>query len=80
MTRAWTVSTGDFADNGDARYTLDGIKTIGKADARLISAAPDLLAALDGLVNPPCHAPDFLPSRLWDAARAAIAKATGEGT
>ena len=52
----------------------------GADNARLISAAPDLLAALEGLLSR--HDPDgkFEPScnkPLIAAARAAIAKATG---
>jgi hypothetical protein len=49
------------------------------ADARLISAAPDLLEALEGL----CGLAELRPGHLHeyknavDAARAAIAKATG---
>ena len=40
---------------------------------KLIKVAPDLLAALQGLCN------GVYPSaKKWDAARAAIAKATGE--
>ena len=45
------------------------------ANARLIAAAPDLLAALVALVN---HKDDLMPPRLWDAARAAIARAEGD--
>ena len=45
------------------------------ANARLIAAAPDLLEALVALVN---HKDDLMPSRLWDAARAAIARAEGD--
>jgi len=43
------------------------------ADARLIAAAPDLLAALHGVLRVADRATDE-----FDAARAAIAKATGE--
>ncbi len=45
-------------------------------DARLIAAAPDLLAALDKLCEHPC--PDMYDER-WDLANAAIAKARGTG-
>ena len=47
-----------------------------KANARLIAAAPDLLEALLGLLN--ADAPAIYTPRLWDSARAAVAKAKGE--
>jgi hypothetical protein len=43
------------------------------ANARLIAAAPDLLAALQELVLCPNK---FRPDSVWEAARLAIAKAT----
>jgi len=46
-----------------------------KGDARLIAAAPDLLQALEALVAD--ESKEYIPTRLWDAARAAIAKARG---
>lgn len=46
-----------------------------RANARLIAAAPELLEALIEL----CAAPNkHRPERVWDQARAAIAKAKGE--
>lgn len=49
----WVVGSADWTDAGNARYELRGIKTISAPDARLISAAPELLAALNGLqANP----------------------------
>lgn len=45
------------------------------ANARLISAAPELLAALEGLLN---ALPSATTHPAIKAARAAIAKATGE--
>jgi len=44
------------------------------ANARLISAAPDLLAALQELVLAPNK---IRPDKYWDDARLAISKATG---
>lgn len=44
------------------------------ANARLIAAAPELLAALQELVLAPNK---FRPEKYWDAARSAISKATG---
>jgi len=46
------------------------------ADARLIAAAPELLEALEALVLD--ESKEYIPTRLWDAARIAIAKAKGE--
>jgi len=59
---------------------------LNEADARLIAAAPDLLAALRAIVNKAHPRADYLngdathyigPKELVDAARAAIAKAEG---
>jgi hypothetical protein len=71
------------ADDADATPvcdTIGGNHQHAKADALLIAAAPDLLAALQEIVadlddecgNPVCG--DCAP---WRRARAAIAKATG---
>ena len=46
------------------------------ANARLIAAAPDLLDALDYMLNV-CHAIDAQGDEAHEKARAAIAKATG---
>lgn len=80
----WSVSIGDFADNGDARYILEGIKTIGLKDARLIAAAPDLLEALAKIVDWNTRPLDSgldagrgITEIQLHQARAAIAKATG---
>ena len=48
-----------------------------EADARLIAAAPDLLAALEAIVNDDGF-PDQFAYRAEAIARAAIAKAKGE--
>lgn len=57
-------------DNGvfyqGSGYSLD--------DARLIAAAPDLLAVLEALEG---SFEKHRPKAMWDAARAAIAKARG---
>jgi hypothetical protein len=47
-----------------------------KANAALFAAAPDLLAALDGLVNCPRH--DKEDSLAYAQAMSALAKAKGE--
>ncbi len=40
----WKVGHGSWTEAGTAQYSLDGITELSAADARLISAAPDLLA------------------------------------
>jgi len=45
-----------------------------KANAQLIAAAPDLLVALEELIAAPNKK---RPAEVWEAARAAIAKARG---
>ena len=56
---------------------------IGKANATLIAAAPDMLAALRqavGVLAGACvHAPKLEPHDAYEAASAAIARATGLG-
>ncbi len=53
--------------------------TVVKEDARLIAAAPDLLAALRDMVNTLTDGPDESDiARVFNVSRAAIAKATGE--
>ena len=42
----------------------------------LAMSAPDLLVALKALLE--ADAPDYIKSSIWNKARAAIAKATGE--
>ncbi|WP_148716446.1 hypothetical protein [Chitinolyticbacter meiyuanensis] len=56
-------------------HHADWCANINHADARLIAAAPELLEALIGVIRVADRATDE-----FDAARAAIAKATGEVT
>jgi hypothetical protein len=52
------------------------------ANARLMAAAPDLLAALKGMIEyfVDCSIDDYSDTETMQAARAAIAKATGDQT
>ena len=52
--------------------------TYDKADAPLVSAAPDLLDALTDLVGGNGKEGDLFSTKAMDKARAAIAKARGE--
>lgn len=80
----WRVSAGNeteiMADKRNvARAHCGGMSGVGLAEAednaRLIAAAPDLLAALEEL----CLAPNkHRPEEYWEAARAAITKAKGQ--
>jgi hypothetical protein len=50
-----------------------------EADAHLICAAPDLLAALSSIWDCACREGDIDGETDWEAVRAAIAKARGGG-
>ena len=77
-----TVVAIDWGETGNARLELKGIRRTGMADARLIAAAPDLLAALQALVaeldgpGKPDSSDSYAPEHFVTAAKAAIAKAT----
>ena len=78
----WTVVAIDWAETGNARFEIKGIRRTGMADARLIAAAPDLHAALQALVaeldgpGKPDSSDSYAPEHFVTAAKAAIAKAT----
>lgn len=82
----WRVVAVDWSPEGNARFEIEGVHRTGIADARLIGAAPELLAALEGMEKwassiydgyPPSTA-SIAAAPYREAARAAIAKATGE--
>lgn len=81
-TGPWTTAEGPTycAIRTDGRVIAD-MRLVGlhynKADAALIAAAPDLLEALQRLMDAPSHGTHQAMSRACEAARAAIAKATG---
>ncbi len=68
---AWTI---------DAGYPRPRTRDEAEANARLIAAAPELLEALNSMdSNGDWGGTDWcVPADVWRAARAAIAKATGE--
>lgn len=74
----YTVPTDPVYQYGDFVFKFHDEDGPNDDDLNLVLAAPDLYEALHALVNEPTKAPDFLPSRLWDAARAALAKAEGK--
>lgn len=83
----WTVVAIDWAETGNARFEIKGIRRTGMADARLIAAAPDLLEALKelsrsfiGTYSDDQRSDDEINNHrehLERMARAAIAKAEG---
>lgn len=77
-TRGWGFKVADAhlpRSRYDKHIATDGARN---ANARLIAAAPELLTALTGLLANLTEG-DFISETRIDAARAAIAKATGGG-
>lgn len=74
----WMVYRGDWSEDGNARYEIEGVRSINAADAQLISAAPELLQALR-LCYDHCrlYYTGVESNNVGEAVRAAIAKATG---
>ena len=72
----WAIPSASWNDAGDVTYTLTGIKTASILDARLIAAAPELLAALKSVLSVANVRIDDPRIGVFDDARAAIAKAT----
>ena len=66
----------DYIDIIDAnKNTIVVVENDNQHNAKLISAAPELLEALIAILEYPYA---VLPIELWDKARTAITKATGE--
>lgn len=63
-----------YADNLYEHNRLDLEWQTKEADAALIAAAPDLLAALESIENDDGR----IPKEIWDLRNAAIAKAKGK--
>jgi hypothetical protein len=90
----WRASMGDLLRVMHGSDCICGVHRIGsraggrrseesEANARLIAAAPDLLAALQAVIAAPItgdHESIQRRDAAFTAARAAIAKATGGGT
>lgn len=79
----WSVGTASWSDDGFATYELRGVRTVCKADADLIAAAPALLAALKRLYAETAdyiiinNLGDVHHNHAMRAARAAISRARG---
>lgn len=76
----WKVVAVDWSPEGNARFEIEGVHRTGIADARLIEAAPDLLAALQVVLRDYTAVHDIGDVEMQPAlhqARAAIAKAEG---
>ena len=64
--------------HGESKRGATAYAEMFEANARLIAAAPDLLAALIAITTTRCDGMDITPiNDAWDMATAAIAKATG---
>ena len=85
----WKVISVDWTPSGNARFEIEGICRTGIADARLISAAPELLEACRQMMrwfeveDDHSQMPEFMDRltlchQVEVLASAAIAKATGE--
>lgn len=76
----WLIATVElgrvFSEDGEIIELGHGVA---RANARLIAAAPELLEALAGLMRVEARDRIMPVGAEWDAARAAIAKALGEG-
>ena len=84
--KPWDARTVDTINDRPALWEIQDqhrgviatVESVNAADARLIAAAPDLLAALRALCDI-CEDDDQYPQHT-EAARAAIARATGDQT
>lgn len=76
MKRPWNVVGAGFNDDG-VYFTFDDT-TIHRADARLMESAPDLLEALQSIIELQTRGYVVLGDKYTGMARAAISKALGE--
>lgn len=76
MKRPWKVVGAGFNDDG-VYFTFDDT-TIHRGDVRLMEAAPDLLEALQSIIELQTRGYVVLGDKYTDMARAAISKALGE--
>lgn len=76
MKRPWNVVGAGFNDDG-VYFTFDDT-TIHRGDVRLMEAAPDLLEALQSIIELQTRGYVVLGDKYTDMARAAISKALGE--
>ena len=70
---------GGYFGRVDAMHWTEEARATARADARLIAAAPDLLAALQGMLEWARRVQERNPGMEIVAAHNAIAKATREG-
>ena len=79
---SWNAVSGGWTEDGEVFYVLHGVKVIQACDALRVAAAPDLLKALEWALGE-IDAIEEVTGQIVDlddyaAARAALAKATGE--
>jgi len=73
----WTITSNKIDGNGYHLASINASATTeGKANARLISAAPDLLEALQEIIKCVDSNTAAIVNRVVEQSRAAIAKAT----
>lgn len=77
ISRGWGIR---ISDDSAIAYVLGEKNPELQANARLIAAAPDILEALQRLIDAPGHGTHEAMRRAYEAASAAVAKATQDDT